>query len=211
MPLSITTNNPSIISLVSKESFFETIVKLKASPHLGNAVSIYHEMSQEEITTALSQLLINQGQYVILPSEKLHDSIVYLPEISLQKMRESKKQFFVIEQSPHTQKMIENFINYSNSQFYMPSTISNFLEQNLEKTFQFFEPMSQSVFNEFAINVDSNLEHMNHIEMPLFNEYVQDQFQYIQDQSHISDASRNTDYTPFFALFAMYLILLKTH
>lgn len=207
MPLSITTNNPSIISLVSKESFFETIVKLKASPHLGNAVSIYHEMSQEEITTALSQLLINQGQYVILPSEKLHDSIVYLPEISLQKMRESKKQFFVIEQSPHTQKMIENFINYSNSQFYMPSTISNFLEQNLEKTFQFFEPMSQSVFNEFAINVDSSLEqlgHMTYVEMPLFNKYV-------QDQSHISDASRDTNYTPFFALFAMYLILLKTH
>lgn len=204
MPLSIPTNKPNIISLVSKESFFDTIVKLKASSYLGNVVSMYHEMSQDEITTALSQLSANQGKFVVLPSEKPHDSIVCLPEILLQKMRKSKKQFFVIQQSPHAQKIIENFINHSTSRFYMSSTISNFLEQNLEKTFRFFEPISQSTFNEFAINVNSSLEYMAHDEMPLFNKYVQDQF-------HIIDASHNTDYTPYFALFAVYLILLKTH
>lgn len=204
MPLSITTNKPNIISLLSKESFFDTLVKLKTSSYLGNVVSMYHEMSQEEITTALSQLSANQGQFVVLPSEKPHDSIVYLPDISLQKMKKSKQEFFVIKQTPHSQKIIENFLNYSNAHFYMPSTISNFLEQNLEKTFQFFEPMSQSVFNEITIDIDSRLEYTNHPEMPLFNKYIQDRF-------HIPDAVHNTDYTPFFALFAIYLILLKTH
>lgn len=205
MPLSLTTNKPNIISLVSKDSFFETITKLKTSSYLGNVISTYNELSQEELTIALSQLANNQGQFVVLPSEKPHDAIVYLPEISLQKMRESKKQFLVIKQTPHTQKIIENFINYSTSHFYMHSTISNFLEQNFEKTFQFFEPMSQSVFNEFALNVDSRLEYINHInhpEMPLFNEYIQNKF-------HIIDATHNTGYTSFFALFAIYLILLK--
>lgn len=203
MPLSITTNNSNLISLVSKESFFDTITKLKEAPYLDNVVSMYHELSQEELTIALSQLSANQGQFVILPSQRPHDSIVYLPDISLQKMRKSKKQFFVIKQTPHTQKIIENFLNNSNAHFYMPGTISNFLEQNLEKTFQFFEQMSQSVFNEITIDIDSRLEYISHPEMPLFNKYIQDQF-------HIPDALHNTDYTPFFALFAIYLILLKT-
>lgn len=203
MPLSITTKNQSIISLVSKESFFDTITKLKTSSYLGNIASMYHDLSQEELTTALSQLATNQGQFVVLPSERPHDSIVYLPDISLQKMRKSEKQFFVIKQTPHSQKIIENFINYSTAHFYMSGTISNFLEQNLEKTFQFFEPMSQSVFNEITIDIDSRLEYISHPEMPLFNKYIQDQF-------HIPDALHNTDYTPFFALFAIYLILLKT-
>lgn len=206
MPLSTTTNTQSIISLVSKKSFFETIMKLKTASCLGNIASIYRDLSQEELITALSQLSANQGQFVILPSEKPHDSIVYLPEISLQKMKKSKKHILVVEQTPHTQKIIENFINYSTATFYMPSTISNFLEQNLEKTFQFFEPMSQSVFNEFVINIDSILESSNQDEMPLFEKYVQDQF-----QATNVNVIHNTDYTPFFALFAIYLILLKTH
>lgn len=205
MPLSLTTNKPNIISLVSKDSFFETITKLKTSSYLGNVLSTYNELSQEEITTALSQLANNQGQFIVLPSEMPHDAIVYLPEISLQKMRESKKQFLVIKQTPHTQKIIENFINYSTTTFYMSDTISNFLEQNLERTFQFFELMHQSVFNEFVINIDSILESSNQDEIPLFEKYIQDQF-----QATNVNVNHNTDYTPFFALFAVYLILLKT-
>ncbi len=204
MPLSTTTSNQSVISLVSKESFFDTITKLKAVPHLGNIVSMYHDLSQKELTTALSQLSASQGQFVVSPSERPRDAIIYLPEISLQKMRESKKQFLVIEQTPHAQKIIENFINYSTARFYMSDTISSFLEQNLEKTLQFFELMHQSVFNEFVINIDSILESGNQNEMPLFEKYIQDQF-------HTTDVIHNTDYTPFFALFAIYLILLKTH
>lgn len=205
MPLSTTTNNQSIISLVSKESFFETITKLKTAPHLGNTASMYHGFSQEELTTALSQFLTNQAHFVVSPSEKPHDAIVYLPEISLQKMKESKKQFFVIEQTPYAQKIIENFINYSTTTFYMSGTISNFLEQNLERTFQFFELMHQSVFNEFVINIDSILESSNQDEIPLFKKYIQDQF-----HATNVNVNHNTDYTPFFALFAVYLILLKT-
>lgn len=203
MPLSTTTNTQSIISLVSKKSFFETIMKLKTAPCLGNMASMYRDLSQEELITALSQLSTNQAHFVISLAEKPHNAFVYLPEISLQQIRNSKKQFFVVEQTPYTQKLIENFINYSDAPFYMSGTISNFLEQNFERTFQFFELMPQNVFNEFIINIDSILESSIQDEMPLFNEYIQNQF-------HIIDATHNSDYTPFFVLFAIYLILLKT-